>query len=1116
VNTALGVEPYVGPRSFDRQDATRFFGREREACDLFSLVLAHPVLLIYAASGAGKSSLLKAGLTPRLLKKGFQVLGPARVTGALPAEVGPVTNVYRFHALSGWNAGLTPPVATVPELASLSIGDFLGRLDKSEPGKPRALLLDQFEEFFTSPIGQAVHRQAFIEEAAIALSSVGRLKVVFAMREEYVTQFEPFAYSLPDKLRTRMRLEPLRARAALDAIRKPLEALDLSFEEDGDDPAEALVRELLKVQVDNGRGEMREIAGEFVEPVQLQVVCQNMWRNFPPELKSYAAERQTLPPEVKRPVKIISPDQVRIGNVDQALAQHYDDAIAEAVHASGANEGQLRRWFDSSLITAAGLRGIALRASEETAALPDAALRVFVDQRLVRMERRGASTWYELTHDRFIEPIQRSNRLWFEQWAVSEALRRKLEAKAETVGALLDESETREAEAFLASAESIKLGTSPAVAALVKASRQHVDKENERKVRELQDAHKLAESERARAENAQLLAAKEKQLAEEAKRRQAEQLEEARRRAREQEQLRKAESDRVKLLLDKRKRERIFGATVFLFGIILLIAIAGLGYVLNLRQREKRQLSEQTAADLRKEIQAILERGQSFREKAKLNLDDETDPIRDVAALRNLSIALNLNRQDMEAARLARNLLLQRVWCSPAAPEVRYRRDALLAATFAPGGSNNEIFAATGDGQLLFWKRGELSAVASLFKKPIPNNKQIVQPGLASFSPDGRWLFIIPPTLASGASAEAAAQGAAQQGAPATYGSSGHEPCKVQTWRWSMENRTYESAGADLEIQRLRGSRINFAWSNESDRLVLINARGTNEAECAFFEVEENTIRERADRSRQLTEMKIVALAFAAYRSGIHLPEDIEQIHGIVAVSLEPARSRRKVTLIHGDDLQVIPKALNGQDSILLPEGFQPNGVAFGPREDELTLTSWSGVRILDLVDGNVTPVSPPTFRDQFMRIVIGPGDFATRLMATSLYGRVEVAQSTRMQEPAEPVVFGGSIGIAQFSSDGQRLLILSGGIWNVYDRMRLIDVSSLYRQHQTAPEKFEEKPPPPWLADIASTVSAFDPGGDGSLLTLEAVRKKYPESKAGDAYESVWKRFFPDERTGP
>ena len=99
------------------------------------------------------------------------------------------------------------------------------------------------------------------------------------------------------------------------------------------------------------------------------------------------------------------------------------------------------------------------------------------------------------------------------------------------------------------------------------------------------------------------------------------------------------------------------------------------------------------------------------------------------------------------------------------------------------------------------------------------------------------------------------------------------------------------------------------------------------------------------------------------------------------------------------------------------------------------------------------------------MRIVVGPGDFARRLVAQSLYGRVEVAKGTRTQEPAEPAVFSGSIGIAQFSSDGQRMLISSGGLVNVLNTMRLIDVSAVYRPHEVAPETFEQKPAPPWLA---------------------------------------------------
>ena len=326
-----------------------------------------------------------------------------------------------------------------------------------------------------------------------------------------------------------------------------------------------------------------------------------------------------------------------------------------------------------------------------------------------------------------------------------------------------------------------------------------------------------------------------------------------------------------------------------------------------------------------------------------------------------------------------------------------------------------------------------------------------------------------------------------------------------------MQNRTYESTGEDLEIQRIRGSRIfNFAWSPESDRVVLINAART-QAKCAFFEAEGNTFRELVERSNELNRMKVVALAFAAARSGI------------AAVSGDPAApTLRKVSFIGADDLKVIPGGIKGQDSIPLPEGFQPNGVAFGPGSDQLTLTSWGGVRTIDLREATVIPEAPPTFRDQFMRLLPGSRGSNTRLLVKSLYGRVEIAEVTQSEEvsermvqyPAEPVVFRGSVGIPQFSSDQQRLLIISGGSWNVLDSMRLIDLGPLYRPRETAPENFEAKPAPPWLADIASAVSALDTSDDGSLLTLEAVRTRYPESKAGDPYEVVWKRFFPEEKT--
>jgi hypothetical protein len=52
--------PYVGPRTFVEAQRRLFFGRDREARDLTARIVAERLLLFYAQSGAGKSSLLNA------------------------------------------------------------------------------------------------------------------------------------------------------------------------------------------------------------------------------------------------------------------------------------------------------------------------------------------------------------------------------------------------------------------------------------------------------------------------------------------------------------------------------------------------------------------------------------------------------------------------------------------------------------------------------------------------------------------------------------------------------------------------------------------------------------------------------------------------------------------------------------------------------------------------------------------------------------------------------------------------------------------------------------------------------------------------------------------------
>lgn len=59
--------PYLGLARFEEGDHERFFGRDAAAGRLAALVRAHRLVLLAGPSGSGKSSLLRAGLIPRLL-----------------------------------------------------------------------------------------------------------------------------------------------------------------------------------------------------------------------------------------------------------------------------------------------------------------------------------------------------------------------------------------------------------------------------------------------------------------------------------------------------------------------------------------------------------------------------------------------------------------------------------------------------------------------------------------------------------------------------------------------------------------------------------------------------------------------------------------------------------------------------------------------------------------------------------------------------------------------------------------------------------------------------------------------------------------------------------------
>ncbi|KAF5409194.1 MAG: WD domain, G-beta repeat [Candidatus Udaeobacter sp.] len=475
-------QPYIGPRAFKPEDAPFFFGRDREANELLSLVISHAEVLLYAQSGAGKTSLINAKLLSLLEKgEGLEVLPLATMRGppsTLPQSE--IANIYVFNTLVSWTKGAAAP----EKLAKMTLREFLEQrgqpMDKEGLPKPCVAIFDQFEELFTSYREHWEQRRGFFEQVRDALDANPRLRTLFAMRDDYVAAIDRYARIMPEEFRIRFHLENLREPQALDAIKGPLTRDERHHFAQG--VAEKLVKELMKTPVETASGQTESITGEFVEPIMLQVVCERLWRDLKPEETEITfAHLETI-------------------SVEKALLGFYEESIQAVALETGIAEGTLRSWFEKHLVTPAGTRGMVFRGETETEGLRNDAVDALDKLHLIRSELRGGAQWYELTHDRFIEAIQRSNEVWFEQRAVSEALRSKLEAKAQIPGAFLDESETRDAEAFLTSPDARILGPSPQVESLVRASRLHVEEEKASKARELEDARRLAESEHARAE----------------------------------------------------------------------------------------------------------------------------------------------------------------------------------------------------------------------------------------------------------------------------------------------------------------------------------------------------------------------------------------------------------------------------------------------------------------------------------------------------------------------------------------------------------------------------------------------------------------------------------------
>src|SRR5450631_136708 len=483
-STIDAANPWLGLASFTEETRQYFYGREEEVAELARRVQRKLLTILFGQSGLGKTSILRAGLVPRLRAQGYCPVYVRIDYGREAPE--PSEQIKRAILQTASRSGQWTQAGVAEQGESL--WEFLHHRDdvlRDAAGATLVplLIFDQFEEIFTlaqsDDFGRA-RAARFVEDLADLVenrppkaleakleadeSAAERFdfarsdyRVLISLREDYLAPLEGLKAAMPSITQNRLRLAPMTGKQALAAVTGAGGRLV------SEEVAAAIVR-----FVAGGA----ELANAEVEPSLLSLICREL--------------NDTRLAEGRSEISL----DLLAGSHASILSNFYERALADQPLAA-------RRVIEDELLTASGFReNIAeerMQASLAAAGAAPDALALLVNRRLLRIEERLDVRRVELTHDVLCGVVKGSR-----------DLRREREAR-EATDRLLAEQHSRElaARRALVRARQIAIGcTVLAVGALIAAVFAYVSSQRARQAElEAQQTRAVAEQARSQAEH---------------------------------------------------------------------------------------------------------------------------------------------------------------------------------------------------------------------------------------------------------------------------------------------------------------------------------------------------------------------------------------------------------------------------------------------------------------------------------------------------------------------------------------------------------------------------------------------------------------------------------------
>ncbi len=219
--------PFKFLDAYTRADSDFFFGRTDEVEALYEMVFQTDLLLVYGASGTGKTSLIQCGLASKFQSHDWLALNIRR-GGDLNASF-----EKALHDAGGTSTDPDPEQldwldddlsSDSPVPAAAKSLSPLARRFKAiylKHFKPLYLIFDQFEELYI--LGNESEQKQFIQTVREILLVEQPVKIILSIREEYLGQLYTFERAVPELLRKKLRVEPMN----LDKVKTVIKRVSL-------------------------------------------------------------------------------------------------------------------------------------------------------------------------------------------------------------------------------------------------------------------------------------------------------------------------------------------------------------------------------------------------------------------------------------------------------------------------------------------------------------------------------------------------------------------------------------------------------------------------------------------------------------------------------------------------------------------------------------------------------------------------------------------------------------------------------------------------------------------------------------------------------------------------